>query len=405
MYNNCVIRCNFYILCAFVHNIAHASMAETNNASMAETTHSDVACQCDQGKLVCDSILCFLWNKMDLIVHDTLVKLTCDYFDSNEIEASKRIVYQCDAVTSMELHPIRRRNGPNKDKNNIEDVLYVLHKCPNGLPTFVVSDLASLPPLDVNNVDFAHILGEIRALRAEMATLRTEVSSQHYRERSPSTTETQETQGGETTMPTRSDLQPPSDWMSERPILYTELPTQAGSSPAVTSEPGGAQPGGGRLSYAPVAARPSMHSGMHSSSSPMFAQFEGPVRGPVRRSVTPVVADADADGFTVVKRKRTATKPKAVIGTKCATTLKAKAGRFTAVFVSRLDPDTTEDDMERYVRETHNLKSTCSKLRSKHDSYASFKVEVFCQNLSDFYSPDKWPAGIYLRRFFNVAQS
>ena len=342
---------------------------------------------------------------MDLIVHDTLVKLTCDYFDSNEIEASKRIIYQCDAVTSMELHPIRRRNGPNKDKNNIEDVLYVLHKCPIGLPTFVVSDLASLPPLDVNNVDFAHILGEIRALRTEMATLRNEVSSRHGRERSPSTTETQETQGSETTMPTRSDLQPPSDWMSERPILYTEIPTQAGSSPAVTSEPGGAQPGGGRLSYASMVDRPSMHNSMHSSSSPMVAQFEGPVRGPVRRSVTPVVADADAGGFTVVKRKRTATKPKAVIGTKCATTLKAKAGRFTAVFVSRLDPDTTEADMELYVRETHNLKSTCSKLRSKHDSYASFKVEVFCQNLSDFYSPDKWPAGIYLRRFFNVAQS
>ena len=104
-----------------------------------------------------------------------------------------------------------------------------------------------------------------------------------------------------------------------------------------------------------MAARPSTHKGVHSSNSPMVAQFEGPVRGPVRRSVTPVVAHADADGFTVVKRKRTVTKPKAVIGTKCATTLKAKAGRFTAVFVSRLDPDTTEDDMERYVRETHNL--------------------------------------------------
>ena len=401
-----------------MHNIAHATLT-----IMAETTHIDVACQNDQGKLVCNGILCFLWNKMDLIVHDTLVKLTCDYFESNEIEASKRIVYECDAVTSLELHPIRRRNGPNKDKNNIEDVLYVLHKCPTGLPTFVVSDLASLPPLDVNNVDFAHILGEIRALRAEMATLRTEVSSQHTRKRLPPTTEMrdkqdardmqetqetkemQETQGAETTRPAKSDMHPPSDWMPERPILYTELPLQAGSSPAITSEPGGAQPRGGRLSYASMAARPSTHKGVHSSNSPMVAQFEGPVRGPVRRSVTPVVADADADGFTVVKRKRTVTKPKAVIGTKCATTLKAKAGRFTAVFVSRLDPDTTEDDMERYVRETHNLKSTCTKLQSKHDSYASFKVEVFCQNISDFYSPDKWPAGIYLRRFFNVAQS
>ena len=77
---------------------------------------------------------------MDLIVHDTLVKITCDYFESSEIEDSKRILYQCDAVTSLVLHPIRRRNGPTEDQNNIADVLYVLHKCPAGLPVFAVSD-------------------------------------------------------------------------------------------------------------------------------------------------------------------------------------------------------------------------------------------------------------------------
>ena len=65
--------------------------------------------------------------------------------------------------------------------------------------------------------------------------------------------------------------------------------------------------------------------------------------------------------ITVVKNKCSATKPKAVIGTKCATTIKAKAGRFVAVFVSRLDPDTTEADMERFVHEKHQLASTCTK--------------------------------------------
>ena len=90
-----------------------------------------------------------------------------------------------------------------------------------------------------------------------------------------------------------------------------------------------------------------------------------------------------------MKKKRGASKPKAVIGTKRATTIKAKAGRFVAVFVSRLDPDTTEADMERFVKETHQLASTFTKLKSKHDSYASFKVEVLCQTISDFYCPDK----------------
>ena len=86
----------------------------------------------------------------------------CDYFESNKIEASKCILYQYDAVKSLELHPIRRRNVPNKDKNNIEDVVYTnyaSHKRLICLPTFVVSDLVSLPPLHINNADFTHTLG------------------------------------------------------------------------------------------------------------------------------------------------------------------------------------------------------------------------------------------------------
>ena len=85
-----------------------------------------------------------------------------DYFESNKIEASKCILYECDAVKSLERHPIRRRNVPNKDKNNIEDVLYTnyaFHKRLIGLPTFVLSDLASLPPMDINNADFTDTLG------------------------------------------------------------------------------------------------------------------------------------------------------------------------------------------------------------------------------------------------------
>ena len=39
-------------------------------------------------------------------------------------------------------------------------------------------------------------------------------------------------------------------------------------------------------------------------------------------------------------------------------------------------------------------------LTTKHDSYASFKVEVMCDSAADRYNPAKWPAGVYLRKFF-----
>ena len=120
-----------------------------------------------------DTVLCYLYNKMDLIVQDTLVKLTVDYFDSITIETAKRSLYECDVVKStIDVPLVRRKSGPNKDRKNVEDMLFALHKCPNGLPIFVVSDLSLLPPLDIKNADFSHLLGEIRALRAEMANLR-----------------------------------------------------------------------------------------------------------------------------------------------------------------------------------------------------------------------------------------
>ena len=56
--------------------------------------------------------------------------------------------------------------------------LCALHKCRSGLPTFAVSELASLPTLDANGIGFGHILSEFRAMRAEMADLRREVASE-----------------------------------------------------------------------------------------------------------------------------------------------------------------------------------------------------------------------------------
>ncbi len=87
------------------------------------------------------------------------------------IETAKRTLFEGNAVAASDV-PFRRRKGQFKNKHNVEDILFVLHKHPAGLPAFAVCDLSSLPPLDTKNVDFAHLLGEMRAIRAEMANLR-----------------------------------------------------------------------------------------------------------------------------------------------------------------------------------------------------------------------------------------
>ena len=71
---------------------AEAAMADSI-VSDAETTEIDDR-QEEPSNVVCDAVLCFLWNKMDLIVHDTLIKLTCDYFETSAIETAKNTLFQ-----------------------------------------------------------------------------------------------------------------------------------------------------------------------------------------------------------------------------------------------------------------------------------------------------------------------
>ena len=77
-----------------------------------------------------NGILCYLFNKMDIIVHDTLVKLCADHFNANDTDTAKQQLYECDEVRKLGLRQGRRRQGPNRAKNNIEDVLFALHKSP-----------------------------------------------------------------------------------------------------------------------------------------------------------------------------------------------------------------------------------------------------------------------------------
>ena len=72
------------------------------------------------------------------------------------------------------------------------------------------------------------------------------------------------------------------------------------------------------------------------------------------------------DGFTLVKKRTCPPALKTVIGTMGSSTV--KAGRYVAVFVSRLLPETTAEDMKAFVQETHHLRSKCVKLKKKHQS-------------------------------------
>lgn len=333
--------------------------------------------------VVCNELLCYVFNKMDLLVHDTLVKLCTDFYGSREIEAAKMKIFSCSAISETGVRMIKRQ-GPSKDKANMEDILHILHKCiPQSslLPKFVACELSRLPPLDVCNIDFAFLIHEFQGMRAEMSSMREEIklckqsniSQSVWANRSTNVTKP---------VPLVVDLPPVPTDEAVKPALphrrKKDLSPKAPSAGAtVTTSMNGV------TVDSPCGAEESKTSGsfLVASSTAVSKQNES---------------------FTVVEKKKRSARNKhsTVIGTRNDSTLKARPGRFLTMFVSRLDPCMSPSEFEQYIKCTLNVTAKCTQLETKHDTYASFKVEAMCDNTSNFYDPQRWPAGVYIRKFY-----
>ena len=312
--------------------------------------------------IIRNELLCYVFNKMDLVVHDSLVKVCTDFYDTKAIETAKRVLYSCDAVIDCGVRH-QRRQGPSKDKANMEDILLAFHRC-SDLPEFVASDLSRLPPLSMHNIDFAHLLHEFQGMRAEMTKLRDEVKLVKVNVQVP---------------------QRDGPWSKQNKVAsaVNNLPLVVNLPAAPLEKPSKAAP---PKTNAPKVVKRAVVSSETCEPEPVGNQQHD---------------ESDEGGFTRVSRKRPArAKPKAVIGTKCGVSLKARSGRFVCVFVSRLDPSTSPEELESFMMDSHKLAAKCTQLTTKHDSYASYKVEVMCDNVAELYNPEKWPAAVYLRKFF-----
>ena len=74
--------------------------------------------------------------------------------------------------------------------------------------------------------------------------------------------------------------------------------------------------------------------------------------------------------------------------------------RRLSIFLSRLMPDMEEEEVKQYVNSEFLVDFTCEKLQTRYDSYSSFKVEGFCDNVDMFYDASKWPKGVLVRKYF-----
>lgn len=112
-------------------------------------------------------------------------------------------------------------------------------------------------------------------------------------------------------------------------------------------------------------------------------------------------ADCSKNSNWQVKTKK---KRKPKLGKKEDSSLKVVKhfSKPAEIFISRLEPNTTEAQLNSFVQSQFMYASSvsCNKLKTKFDSYSSFHVSLTGVSFADALILDNWPAGALVKRFY-----
>lgn len=76
-----------------------------------------------------------------------------------------------------------------------------------------------------------------------------------------------------------------------------------------------------------------------------------------------------------------------------------------SIFISRLQPDVTKETVEQFLTDADVDNIECEKLKTRYETYSSFKVtltEIFADKVLD---PSFWPAGTLVKRFVTAKKT
>lgn len=323
--------------CVKYREDAASHVPVSDNTRSAE--HSSESMNMEMHPVKCE-LLCFVQDKSKTISFDQLSKICSDFYKEEEIMAAKGLL---DRVVSSRLP---KRQGQNKIRFTLEDILRVVLDPTIQLPTFFAVNLARLPPVDVSHCDVSAILRELQSLRQEVRMI--------------------------------SDLRLEVDHLKDMLAKF-----ESSQSPMSTRKENASNVKTAieRPSYANVAMN-----------------LEDSAINEIEKSKSQAVA-----------RSALKSKPKPLVGKAQGFGLpRIDSVRKIELFISRL-PASVEvaeiTELTSSVLSCNNI--SAEKLQSRYDGYASFHITVcvvnscFPEMLRLCNSEEVWPEGLLVRRFFN----
>ncbi|KAJ2948812.1 hypothetical protein O0L34_g8070 [Tuta absoluta] len=377
---------------------------------------------CNSCKLLVNELLAFIQCKSDVIDEVSLVKLCFDNFSESDIENAKAIV--CN-LTGRHVS----RKGDGKTKRNLQDIVSILKSAPDTLPTFVTKDLHKLPPVCFDHIDATSLLKNLLVLQRDLNIVKNNYvqtcAFEELRDQCSALRSSVEKLTSVETAKVLQESEKDQEIAVQNPlfssILTVDAPCQqeGGSrKPGVTVTNGQVVPPAGSNERARLGApHPAPEVGRtqparkrrkqrkRQAPSSLVAVEQTLAHGRAASSTLRKEPGSNDNSFgeesyvTVVPRKKRKSLNKQGTAQLTSSNIKV-APQYSYIYASRFAGDTTEKNLQDFIRECGESTINIERLKSfQKSSFASFKITVLKEKVDIFLSEQFWPAGIQYRLY------
>ena len=333
--------------------------------------------------LVVNELLCFVVNKLRVLPDDTVIQLCRDFYDEETVEESKKLLFKHCAEDSDPKDRYIARNGETKKIKHLKDILDFVTRKGNSLKvTFVVENVMRMPCVSFDNIDVSILLMKMERMETEVTMLRKAVAAQAAMNAELQTI-TQELSG-----PILSNG-PVFRQDEQRPMVFHDgiaqdlTPVEVDSQTMANNfvEKNVDEP-----SWSQVVKKQRWRPTQNIRSTPA-PSLMSPPHIPTRPTISPVL------------QKRPVRKPVVGKGKNKAIGPAKKRIRLANVFVSRLDPQLQEVELQNYLADALSLSRGTISIENvkRSDWHSSFHVKCECTDPSIFMDAEIWPEDAYVR--------
>lgn len=334
-----------------------------------------------------NELLCFISNQTESLSGTDLVKICLNFYDETEIATARRLMF--DTYTGDKTSLKLNTDSANLSENYLHD-MYDLMKTANNedLPTFVARNLLKIPTTkNADNIDIVSLFNDVSRIRHQLDTLTRNTGDEFKRVRremhGPGTSKVPR----RTAPPALPKLAPPTTRRQappperEPPSLRPAQPTTASDIETIDTN---------------NAENQDSDSGQHnktwSDDIPEESDLEDDQNaqtGSKRQSYAEAAAKKPERSRSIVAS-----------GTNKRGLRASTWERPDELFVSYLDPDTTNLDLQNYIKTNIGCGVTCEKVDTNYDDeFASYKVFVGKRFVENFFNPDNWPKKVRIEYY------